>query len=118
MDTTRTGYAHPDPQLQEVFVRSATKPTYPIGEHRKARLDDIRWERNQRLKDSDIPMMLCNEGADGRDALMAYRWALRNLPLIVEQELSVLDTKQAVESYAVTWPTIEERLKAVEDRPR
>ena len=107
MDTTRTGYAHPDPQLQEVFVRPATKPTYPIEEHRKARLDDIRWERNQRLKDSDIPMMLCNEGADGRAALTAYRWALRNLPAQVEADLGQLGSRSELGAYTAPWPVLE-----------
>ena len=85
------------------------KPRVDMPLARVQRLNEIRAERNEKLRTSDGPMARENEiGTTGSaQAMKDYRQALRDLPnnLVDGGTLDAINTPEELEVFDPTWPT-------------
>lgn len=84
----------------------ATVPMFNMSRGRSIKTDQIRLERDERLKVEDINYIRADESEDiaEKQHIAIKKQKLRDLPAIIQPALNAISTPEALEAYEPNWP--------------
>ena len=92
-----------DTLMVEVTAEDLKTHEWRLPKAREERLEDIRGDRNGKLKDLDLEYQLADEGVHptglDKTAVAAKKVALRDLPPAVETHLATLENTDDISAY-------------------